>query len=95
MNLEKLLDALNQEERRETLRLLQREFCHPANAKAVGGGEGLQTVESWVKEHENVMSGRLRKALLVLRDHYIDEACSMHKGLGPVTYAELVKLRGY
>lgn len=95
MNLEKLLNALNQEERREALRLLQKEFCHPANVKAIGSDKGLQTVENWVKEHENVMSGRLRKALLVLRDHYIDEVCSMHRGLGPVTYAELVKLRGY
>lgn len=95
MNLEKLLDALNQEERRETLRLLQKEFCHPANTKAVGSGEVLQTVENWVKAHENKISGRLRKALLERPHYYIDEISRKHMGFGVVTYAELVKLRGY
>ncbi|WP_257667277.1 hypothetical protein [Parapedobacter tibetensis] len=95
MNLEKLLSALSEEERRETLRLLQREFCHPANLTAVGSDEGLQTVENWVKEHENIMSSRLRKTLLKRPQHYIDEISRKHRGFGVTTYAELVKLRGY
>lgn len=95
MDLEKLLKALSEEERREALGLLQREFCHPANAKAFGSGEVLQTVENWVKAHESRMSGRLRKALLECPHYYIDEISRMHMGFGVVTYAELVKLRGY
>jgi len=95
MDLEKLLKALSEEERREALQLLQKEFCHPANGKAVGSDEGLQTVDNWVKEHENRMSSRLRTTLLKLPHLYIDEIGRKHMGFGVKTFAELVKLRGY
>jgi len=95
MDLEKLVKALSEEERREILRLLQREFYHPANAKAVGSKEGLQTVQDRVKAHENKISSRLRHTLLKFPNHYIDEICGKHWGFGPLTYAELIRLRGY
>lgn len=95
MDLEKLVKALSEEEQREMLRLLQREFYHPANTKAVGSKEGLQTVQNWVKARENKMSSRLRNTLLKFPNHYIDEICRKHWGFGPLTYAELIRLRGY
>lgn len=95
MDLEKLLEALSEEERIEMLQLLQRELCHSANVEAVKSDEVLSTVEDWVREHEHEMSGLLRGALLRYRDHYIDEISRKYRRFGVTTYAELVKLRGY
>lgn len=95
MDLEKLLEALSEEERIEMLQLLQRELRHSADAEAVKSDEVLQTVEDWLKEHEHEMSGLLRGALLEHRGYYIDQISRKHRRFGVTTYAELVKLRGY
>ncbi len=36
MNLDILVKAFSEEERRKMLGLLQKQFCHPANTEAIG-----------------------------------------------------------